>query len=75
MDGLKRLGWTVGLAGVWALLAVMAVYQWDVFSMGSTEWKAVVVAIIAGVGSALTNFFMPFIKQYGIGSSVTTKAN
>jgi len=68
MDGLKRLAWTLGLAGVWAFLAVMAVYQWDVFSMGTTEWKAVVVGVLAALGAAATNFLMPFIKQYGIGS-------
>lgn len=68
MDGLKRLAWTLGLAGVWAFLAVMAVYQWDVFSMGAGELKAVVVAVLAALGAAATNFLAPWIKQYGIGS-------
>ena len=65
MEGLKRVAWTLGLAGIWAFLAAMAVYQWDVFSMGSTEWKAVLVAVIAGVGSVATNALAPWIKQYG----------
>ncbi|MEN6426085.1 MAG: hypothetical protein ABFE13_12020 [Phycisphaerales bacterium] len=66
MDGVKRIAWTLGLVAVWSFISVMTVYQWDVFSMGSTEWKAVVVAVMAGVGAFLTNYLAPWIKQYGL---------
>lgn len=68
MDGAKRVAWTLALAGVWAFLATMTVYQWDVFGMGKTEWKAVLVAVIAGIGSVATNALAPWIKQYGFGA-------
>ena len=68
MDGAKRVAWTLGLVGLWSFISVMTVYQWDVFSMGATEWKAVIVAVIAGVGAFATNALAPWIKQYGFGA-------
>ena len=69
MEGVKRMAWTFGLVAVWSLLGVLAVYQWDVFSMDTSDWKAVIVAIIAGVGAFATNYLAPWIKQYGVGKT------
>jgi hypothetical protein len=69
VNGIKRMAWTFGLVAVWSLLTTLAVYQWDVFSMGATEWKSVVVAVIAGVGAFATNYLAPWIKQYGAGKT------
>jgi len=68
MTGWKRLLWTLGLAAVWAFLGAMAVLQWDIFSIGTTEIQAIVTAVITAVGMAATNYLAPWIPQYGIGS-------
>ena len=67
-DKLKSIAWTLGLVAVWSLLASLAVYQWGVFSMGATEWKGVIVAVIASLGAFLTNWLAPWVPRYGIGS-------
>lgn len=75
MNGLKRVVWTLVVAGLWAFLMTMTVYQWDVFNMGKTEWKAVVVALLSTIGYTATNALAPWIKQYGIGARTTTTTN
>lgn len=69
MEGYKRMLWTILVVGLWALVGSLATFQWNVFNMGSSEWKEVVVAVIAGFGMFATNYLAPFIKQYGIGST------
>ena len=68
MNGWKRALWTLGVVALWALLGVMATYQWDVFSLDSEALKSIVTAVIAGVGMFATNYLAPFITQYGFGS-------
>ena len=68
MNGWKRALWTLGVVALWALLGVMATYQWDVFSLDSEALKTIVTAVIAGIGMFATNYLAPFITQYGIGS-------
>jgi hypothetical protein len=68
VNGLKRVAWTLIVAGLWAFLSTMVVYQWDVFNMGKNDWKGVLVGVLAAVGYAATNALAPWIKQYGIGA-------
>jgi len=68
MDGYKRMAWTLLVVALWALLGSLATFKWDIFGMGSEDWKIVVTAVIAGIGMFLTNYLAPFITQYGIGS-------
>lgn len=68
MTGVKRMAWTFGLVAAWSFLGAMALYGWDPFSMDNNAWKAVTVAVIAGVGAFATNYLAPFITQYGVNS-------
>lgn len=69
LTGWKRALWTLGVVAAWAAIGVLSTHQWDVFSLTSEDAKALVTAVIAGVGMFATNFLAPFITQYGIGSA------
>lgn len=65
MDGWKRMLWTLGMVGLWALLGALANYQWNIFNIGTAEYKEILTAVIAAIGMFLSNAIAPFIKQYG----------
>lgn len=68
MTGWKRMCWTVVLVAAWYLITTLAARGFDVFTMKAADWKLVAVAVLAGVGALATNWLVPFVKQYGIGS-------
>jgi len=68
VTGYKRMAWTVFLVAAWYLISTLAARGFDVFSMNADDWKLVAVAVLAGVGALITNWLVPFVKQYGIGS-------
>jgi len=68
MNGWKRMLYTVGLVAAWYLLTTLAARGFDVFTMDIEAWKAVLVAVFAGIGALITNWLNPLVKQYGIGS-------
>lgn len=69
MSGIKGILWTLCLVGIWSVLGSLAMYNWDLFNMGSSDWRAVTAALIAAIGAFLTNYLAPFIPRYGIGKA------
>ena len=65
---------TVNIAKTWAkvfvfgALGVLATFQWDVFSIDSTGWKAVITGGIAALGCFIVTALDPSDPRYGIGS-------
>lgn len=65
---------TVNILKTWAkvfvfgALGVLATFQWDVFSIDSTGWKAVLVGGIAALGCFVVTALDPTDSRYGVGS-------
>lgn len=68
MKGWKGILWTLCVVAAWGFVSSLATFNYDIFHMTSENWQAVVVAIISGLGVFVTNWLVPWVNRYGIGS-------
>jgi len=67
-NNVKLIVWMFAVGGAWAFISSMAVYGWNPWSMDSSAWQGVAVAVLTQCGTVATLYLTPWVRQFGLGS-------